>query len=115
MQGAFIIILATSMMESDQDSSNPSSPIPENINNIFQTSCLPCHGDTGGTKSRSKLNFSKWTEYGPEKAEEKALLICKTLKKGKMPPESVRESYPELIPTKEQINLICQWAKSLKQ
>jgi hypothetical protein len=31
-----------------------------------------------------------------------------------MPPKSVRNSKPELIPTKEQIDLICNWAESLK-
>jgi hypothetical protein len=31
-----------------------------------------------------------------------------------MPPKSARESTPELIPTKEQFDLICIWAESIK-
>jgi hypothetical protein len=30
-----------------------------------------------------------------------------------MPPKSARDSKPELIPTKEQADLICKWAELL--
>jgi hypothetical protein len=48
-----------------------------------------------------------------EKAK-KASGICSELTEGKMPPKSVRKSNPELIPSKQQIELICKWAESLK-
>jgi hypothetical protein len=62
----------------------------------------------------AKLNFSKWAEYGAAKEEEKASKICSMLTEELMPPKSIRKSNPEIIPTKEQIALICKWAESLK-
>lgn len=92
---------------------NPIS-IPENINVIFQTSCMPCHGSKGGRFPTARLNFSRWAGYGLYREAEKASSICTSVRKGTMPPKSVRESKPELIPTKEQIDLICNWSGSLK-
>jgi hypothetical protein len=31
-----------------------------------------------------------------------------------MPPKIARDSNPETIPTKEQIDLICKWAETIK-
>jgi mono/diheme cytochrome c family protein len=113
-QMALIAILANIRIAYAQTGKEKQIPIPENINNIFQTSCMPCHGDKGGRLPASRLNFSKWAGYGASKEAEKASLICSTLSKGAMPPKSVRDSKPELIPTKEQIDLVCKWADSLK-
>ncbi len=90
-------------------------PIPENIDKIFQVSCMPCHGIKGGRFPRARLNFARWAEYGASKETEKALLICSAIRKGVMPPKSVRESKPELVPAKEQMEMICQWAQTLKE
>jgi cytochrome c5 len=114
IQLAFIAMLATIRIASGQSEKKQPFPIPENINKIFKTSCMQCHGSDGGRLPKSRLNFARWTGYGATKEAEKALLICSTLSKGKMPPKSVRESNPELIPTKEQVDLICKWADSLK-
>jgi len=98
-----------------QVDTKPQYPIPENINKIFQTSCMPCHGNNGGRFPKSRLCFSRWAVYGAAKEAEKASLICSSVRKGKMPPKSARESHPELIPTKEQTDLICKWAETLKE
>jgi len=90
------------------------SPIPEDINKIFQASCYGCHGPNGKLLPMTKLNFSKWTEYDAVKGAEKAANICTELAEEAMPPKSIRKSNPELIPTKEQILQICKWAASLK-
>ena len=90
------------------------SQIPENIYKIFQTSCLKCHGSNGRLLALAKLNLSKWDEYTAAEKGKKASLICSEVTGGKMPPKSVRKSNPELIPSKEQIELICKWAESLK-
>jgi hypothetical protein len=111
---AIIIIMINIHIASGQTAENPKFPIPDGINKIFQTSCMSCHSNDGGRFPKSKLNFSRWTGYGGAKEAEKASSICSALGKGKMPPKSVRESYPGLIPTKEQIDLICKWAESLK-
>ncbi|MDP4223177.1 MAG: hypothetical protein Q8868_07685 [Bacteroidota bacterium] len=99
---------------SAQVSKRQQIPIPENINSIFQTSCMPCHGIKGGRLPKGRLNFSRWAGYGAVKEAEKASLICSVLRKGAMPPKKARESHPELIPSKEQIDIICGWAETLK-
>jgi hypothetical protein len=109
-----IVILANICITSGQTEKKQQFPIPENINKIFQTSCMPCHGDSGGRLPKSRLYFSRWAGYGPAKEVEKASMICSSVRKGKMPPKSVRDSKPELVPTKEQIDLICNWAELLK-
>ena len=111
---AIIVLLANKSIASGQTGKRQQFPIPENINKIFQTSCMPCHGDNGGRLPKSRLYFSRWAGYGAAKEAEKASLICSAVRKGKMPPKSVRDSKPELIPTKEQVDLICNWAESLK-
>jgi hypothetical protein len=90
-------------------------PIPEDVNTIFSASCMKCHGEKGGRFPKTKLNFSKWKTYGQSREAEKAALICTVLKKGTMPPKSAREKGSVIIPTKEQVDIICQWAESLKQ
>lgn len=109
-----ITILANICIASGQTGKKQQFPIPDNINKIFQTSCMPCHGDNGGRLPKSRLYFSRWAGYGAAKETEKASLICSAVSRGKMPPKSARDSKPELIPTKEQADLICKWAELLK-
>jgi hypothetical protein len=75
---------------------------------------MPCHTSKGGLFSRGKLNFTEWTQYSPAKQKEKAEKMYSVLKKGAMPPKSVRETRPEIVPAKEQIEIIQKWAESLK-
>jgi mono/diheme cytochrome c family protein len=114
LQITIIAIVANTGIASGQSEKSQQFQIPQNINKIFQTLCLECHGINGGRFPKSKMNFSRWEGYSEGKKTEKAILICSTLRKGKMPPKSRRDSNPELIPTKEQVDLICAWAESLK-
>jgi hypothetical protein len=114
LQLALIFIFINLRIASGQVEKDQTSPIPENINKIFQTSCMKCHDNKGGIMPRTKLNFSKWAEYNSATKSEKASKICSELTEESMPPKSARKSNPELIPTKEQIDLICKWADSLK-
>jgi mono/diheme cytochrome c family protein len=114
LQIAIILMMTSVQIISCQTVKVPTSPIPENINKIFQASCFTCHGSNGRMLPMAKLNFSKWAEYGAEKEAEKASKICSMLTAEAMPPKSVRKSNPELILTKEQIELVCKWAESLK-
>ena len=111
---ALIVILSNIRIAAAQDKKEQSSPLPEDINKIFHTSCMPCHWNDGKKMALSRVNFSKWSEYDAAKEAKKASLICSTLNKGKMPPRKVRKSVPEIVPTKEQVDLICKWAESLK-
>jgi len=97
-----------------QKGKDKSIPIPNEINKVFQNSCMPCHGDTGGRLPKTHLNFAKWEAYGQQKEADKAEEICTSLKKKSMPPRETRKSNPELIPAKEQVEMICNWAESLK-
>jgi cytochrome c553 len=109
-----LAILANVSIASAQTGKRLQYSIPPDINKIFQTSCLPCHGDSGGRFPTSKLKFSRWAGYSATEQVGKAAHICSEVRKGKMPPKSVRESNPELIPSKEQVDLICKWSESLK-
>jgi len=106
-------ILANITIACGQTVTEQSPRIPKDVNKIFQTSCIACHGDKGKLLANTKVNFSKWAEYGSEKAAVKASSICSAVRKGTMPPESATKSNPEIILTKEQIDLICKWAESL--
>ena len=88
--------------------------LPDNVNNIVASSCIPCHTSKGGLLSRGKLNFTEWTQYSPAKQKEKAEKMYSVLKKGAMPPKSAREIRPEIIPTRDQVNTIKKWAESFK-
>jgi hypothetical protein len=109
-----IAIIANAGILSGQALKGQHFPIPDSLNKIFQTSCMPCHGSQGGRLPGARLNFSRWNGYDAAKEAEKASLICSVIRKGIMPPKSVRDSKPENIPSKEQADLICKWAETLK-
>ncbi len=110
-----IIAMATAMGQaSGQAVKNLSAPVPDDVSKIFQNSCMPCHGSNGGLMAKTKLDFLKWTEYDTKKAAEKASKICALITDGSMPPKSIRQSKPEIVPTKDQIAFVCKWAGSLK-
>ena len=95
-----------------QESTKGSAALPEDINKIVTASCMPCHTSTGGLFSRGKLNFTEWTKYSAETQKKKAADMYSMLKKNSMPPKSARESNPDIIPTKEQIDIIKKWSES---
>ena len=98
---------------SGQTEKEKATPIPVNVNKIFLTSCWKCHGDKGGRLPHSKINFSKWSGYSAAKEAEKASMICSALKNGSMPPKAQRKAHPELVPSKDETDLICSWAETL--
>ncbi|TAL60492.1 MAG: hypothetical protein EPN88_15885 [Bacteroidetes bacterium] len=99
---------------SGQEASKTSPALPDNIKAIVNYSCMTCHSSTGGLLSRWRLNFTDWTRYSTTKQKDKAEMIYSVLKKAEMPPKSARETRPEIIPTKEQIEVIKKWVDSLK-
>jgi Haem-binding domain len=98
---------------SAQDVTKISALIPEDVNKIVSVSCTPCHTSQGGLMSRTKLNFTEWANYSSEKQKEKAAKMYSEINKGDMPPKAAREKRPELIPTKEQADIIKKWSESL--
>ncbi len=114
LKAAIIAVLANTHFASGQTGKKQPLPIPENIGTIFKRSCTPCHWNEGGRFPKSRINFSRWAAYGPVKEAEKASSICSALTRGAMPPRSARQTKPELIPSKEQIDLICKWVQTFK-
>jgi hypothetical protein len=98
-----------------QETTTVSAPLPEYINRIVSVSCMPCHSDKGGMMSRTKLNFNEWTSYSPDKQKKRAETMYKELKKDAMPPKTARENNPDIIPTREQKEIIKAWADSLNE
>jgi mono/diheme cytochrome c family protein len=97
---------------SGQENTKSLSAIPDDVNKIVTVSCVPCHTSQGGLMSKSKLNLTEWANYSPEKQKEKAAKMYSELNKGAMPPKKAREMKPELIPTKDQIEIIKKWSES---
>ena len=106
------IFILTGVLNS-QDTPKTSPPLPDNINTIVTTSCMPCHTTDGRQQAREKLNFTEWTKYSQDVQKSKAADIYSEVKNGKMPPDFVRENRPEIIPTKEQIQAIKKWVDSM--
>jgi cytochrome c5 len=90
-----------------------SDTLPADIQAFVQTSCTACHADGGKALAMSKLNFSEWNSYDHDKKVKKAGAMAKILEKGSMPPKSFIKSHPEAAPTKEQVDLVSNWAKEL--
>ena len=97
-----------------QEPTQESPALPDDINKIVTVSCIPCHTSTGGMLSRGKLNFTEWTKYSVETQKKKAAKMYSVLKKEAMPPKSARETRPEIIPTKDQIDIIKKWSESFE-
>jgi hypothetical protein len=98
-----------------QDVKNQKIAIPDSINQVFQTSCMQCHGSEGRPMSLAKLNFSKWNDYDEATGGDKVSRICTSISERSMLPKFIRETKPELIPSEGQIELICKWADSIRQ
>jgi len=106
--------LVLAMNVHGQDTIKVSSALPDDINKIISFSCMPCHSSTGGMLARGKLNFTEWPTYSAEKQKDKAESMYKEVSKNKMPPKSARETRPEIILTKEQVDIIKKWVDSLQ-
>ena len=88
--------------------------IPAEIQTILEKSCYDCHGESGKGMALSRVNFSNWDKYSPEKQTQKAEAICKVVTNRSMPPKGFVKSHPDAALTQEQIASICAWSKTLK-
>jgi hypothetical protein len=111
---AFLVftLLIFGFKSATQVASKELVPLPGEVNTIVTASCTPCHTSEGGPMAKSKLNFTEWTNYSPEKQKEKAAKMYSELNKGDMPPKTARQKRPDLIPTKEQVEIIKKWSES---
>jgi mono/diheme cytochrome c family protein len=109
-----VILLMSCFPAKAQDTSKKVSVLPDEIYSIVSKSCTPCHTSEGGLMAKSKLNFTEWSNYSPEKQKEKAAKMIEEISKGAMPPKMAREKRPETIPTKEQTEIIKKWSESFQ-
>lgn len=87
------------------------STIPADLNKIFTTSCMKCHGDGGGM-ARSAVDFSKWEQYSADVKAKKAKAIFGVVSKGIMPPKGFLNANPQAVILKDQVELIRNWSES---
>ena len=114
------IVFLTSMLVNDepallsQKDSKISTPIPSNVMQIAERSCVECHTKGGKCSAMMHLNLSKWDKYSQKKQAKKANAMCKMVSEGKMPPKGFSEKNPGAAPTKEEVKIICDWANSIQ-
>jgi hypothetical protein len=99
----------------EQKKGDGSQPIPDNVIKVIDKTCIKCHGETGNFRARARLNLSKWDDFSPEKQAKKADAMCNMMSKEKMPPKKYLDNHQSDIPTKHEINKVCDWSQSLQQ
>jgi hypothetical protein len=80
---------------------------------VLDKSCAACHKDPGMKFAQGPFNISTFVNYSPEKQAAKAKAVCNMATKGKMPPKKYQANNPGLVPTKDDIKILCDWAASL--
>jgi mono/diheme cytochrome c family protein len=84
---------------------------PENIEEMFETSCYDCHGgDATNAKAKAKLNFGNWSEMSASKKVGKIEGLKEVIMSGDMPPARYIGKKPEAAFTQEQKDTIAKWA-----
>ena len=108
------MIMNHSSAQSSQKDGIVSKPISPAVMKIAERSCVKCHTEGGNGMALMHLNLSNWDKFSLEKQADKAKDMCKMVSKEKMPPKSFREKNPGAAPTQEEMNIICDWSKSIQ-
>jgi cytochrome c553 len=109
-----ILVFTTSYAVSQKKIVQTSYSVPENVLSILKNSCTQCHNNGGNPMASSHWSYSELDKYPAAKLAKKASAMCSAITKGIMPPASVRKNNPDRIPTKDQTDVICNWASSIK-
>ena len=88
--------------------------IPDDVAKILKNSCTSCHDAGAGGMAASIWSFSAWDTYNAKKQAKKSSAICDAMTNESMPPSGTRQSSPDKVPTKAQIEIVCKWATSLE-
>lgn len=106
------------------------SPSPQ-IQHMLQQSCYSCHstqaeipwyGNVWPTsqlmqndvrRGRARLDFSNWTNLGPEMSRIRMLDACRMMREAKMPVWYYRAVHPGSAPKPDETAAFCSWAESL--
>ena len=114
--GSFVLFTAFGTFSTNQ--SGKAGPedgfvIPDDVNEILNNKCFDCHNvNAEGEKAKKKLLLDKLPELSKAKLISKLDGIAETMKEGEMPPEKFLTKYPEYTPTREEAQLLIDWANS---
>ncbi|MBM3435450.1 MAG: hypothetical protein FJY07_04425 [Bacteroidetes bacterium] len=114
--GIPVFIVAMLNAQSDRHKSayypGDSKPdIPENIYQIVERSCIPCHSDSSNNfAAKGKLNFTNWNEYSIARKISRLDAVCDVITTGKMPKKKFLKEYPDKALSPEEKEAICKWA-----
>ena len=114
VSSALLIITLVNKPLAAQNSKGGSDALPDDVMRIVNKTCVHCHAEPGSFMAISHFNLSKWNEYSMKKQANKAQAMCSKVTKGKMPPKKFRNDHVSDIPTKNEINTICEWSQSLR-
>jgi|APDOM4702015159_1054818.scaffolds.fasta_scaffold08034_4 hypothetical protein len=87
--------------------------MPADVLAIVKKGCFDCHSEPGRIIALTHVNLTKWNEYTADKQAAKARAMCEQLTKGDMPPKRYRENNPVVVPTPEELKILCDWAERL--
>jgi hypothetical protein len=105
-------------------------PSPQ-IQHMLQTSCYSCHStqskipwyghvwpasqlmQSDVRRGRAMLDFSHWTNLGPEMSRIRMLDACRMMRDGKMPVWYYRPIHPGSAPKADDVAAFCSWAESM--
>ena len=109
----FFFLMAT-QQSAGQKAVVSSPAMPDNLNKIFSNSCKPCHFNNGSKMAMVYVNFDDWTKNTPEKQASKAGKIYSMVSSGKMPKKSEIAKRPDIVLTKDQIEMVKKWSETFK-
>ncbi|KGL58438.1 MULTISPECIES: heme-binding domain-containing protein [unclassified Polaribacter] len=105
---------------------------PENVKNIFETTCYDCHSSKTAypwynnitpvnywlashvKDGKKHLNFSKWNEYSLKKKEHKMDELYEEVAEGEMPLNSYTWTHSEANLSQEQVDAVVTWGKKVQ-
>jgi hypothetical protein len=91
---------------------NASLEVPEEVNQILESSCYDCHSSAGQNDDALKaLNFENWEEYRLTKQIGLLGEIAEVIEKDKMPPAKYLEFKPDRKLSDSQKELIMKWTE----
>jgi predicted house-cleaning noncanonical NTP pyrophosphatase (MazG superfamily) len=87
--------------------------IPDNINAIFDQSCIMCHNkEAKNEKSKKKLLLDDIDSLSKSKFISKLSKIAEVVSKGEMPPEKFTAKYPDKKLSDDDKNTLISWSKN---
>ncbi len=95
----------------DKTEDIPGITIPENVQAVFNKSCMPCHGAEGSFKAKSRLNFDKLYQLNRAKLVNKLTKIADEVKEGSMPKKKFVSKHPEAALSSDEKTLVVDWAE----